>query len=222
VSGLIEKCNEFRLPLFILMIDFEKAFDSVEYAALFEALRRQSIPESAIRLLHTIYTSSQTTMHIGHSKTEIDVLRGVRQGDTISPKLFSACLQLVFERLNWDRRGIKIDGVYLSNLRFADDIALLSHDFDEIQAMAAELEQQARAVGLRINVKKTKLVCTEQIDRLSLPDFAVAGQTVEAVDEFIYLGQVIGATTKRDAFNQAGEPSSNISASSGLPELQCR
>ena len=55
---------------------------------------------------------------------KIRIKRGVRQGDTISPKLFTATLESIFRRLNWENKGVKIDGEFLSNLRLADDILL--------------------------------------------------------------------------------------------------
>ena len=39
INQVIEKCNEFNLPLCIAYIDYEKAFDSVEHAIIFKALR---------------------------------------------------------------------------------------------------------------------------------------------------------------------------------------
>ena len=40
----------------------------------------------------------------------------------MSPKLFTAVLEGVFQTLNWEEVGLKINGEYLSHLRFADDI----------------------------------------------------------------------------------------------------
>ena len=74
-------------------------------------------------ILKDIYTdSSVTDMHKESEK--IKIKRGVRQGDTISHKLFTATLESVFRRLNWENKGVKIDGEFLSNLRCADDIFL--------------------------------------------------------------------------------------------------
>ena len=56
------------------------------------------------------------------------IRRGERQGDTISPKLFPAAPESIFRRVddwfNWEIWGLNVDGVYLSHLRFADDILI--------------------------------------------------------------------------------------------------
>ncbi|VDL79271.1 unnamed protein product [Nippostrongylus brasiliensis] len=48
----------------------------------------------------------------------------VRQGGTISQKMFIAALQWVMESLNSNERRIRVDGKFLSNLRFADDVVI--------------------------------------------------------------------------------------------------
>lgn len=48
--------------------------------------------------------------------------KGVRQGETISPKLVTLVLWYIFKALNWEKQGINTNGRYLSFLRFADDI----------------------------------------------------------------------------------------------------
>ena len=64
------------------------------------------------------------TVHLHKECEKSWIKTGVSQGDTISPKLFTATLESIFRRLNWENEGVKIDGEFLSNLRFADDIFL--------------------------------------------------------------------------------------------------
>ena len=76
---LIEKCNEFKRPLCIGYIDYGKAFDSIE----------------------DTYTGATARVHMDSQVSEeIPILRGVRQGDSISPKLFTATIQEVFKMPN--------------------------------------------------------------------------------------------------------------------------
>ena len=53
VSQVIERCNEYEIPLCLAFIDFEKAFDSIKSNTIFEAIQRQSIEE-----LYTVLAKS--------------------------------------------------------------------------------------------------------------------------------------------------------------------
>ena len=69
-----------------------------------------------------------------HKDTEkIKIGKGVRQGDTYSPKLFTACLEAIFRKLSWESKGINIDGEHIKHLRFADNIALISDNAKHLQ-----------------------------------------------------------------------------------------
>ena len=64
---------------------------------------------------------------------EIPILRGVRQGDPISPKLFAATVQEVFKNAQLEEKGINRGGEKLSNLRFNDDVALTTEDVRDVE-----------------------------------------------------------------------------------------
>ena len=111
-----------------------------------------------MRTLADCYKDCTTTMQLFHRPLTIPIAKGVRQGDTISPKLFTAALQWVMKSLNWDERGIRVDGRFLSNLRFADDIVLFSSSITEAETMLKELNEVGKKIGLRINRKKTQFM----------------------------------------------------------------
>ena len=50
------------------------------------------------------------TIHLHKESVKIRIKREVRQGDTISLKLFTATLESIFRWLNWENKGVKIDG----------------------------------------------------------------------------------------------------------------
>lgn len=84
---------------------------------------------------------------------KIPIERGVRQGDTISPKLFILALEDIFKSLSWGRKDISIDGTYLNHLRFSDDVVLISTDPEELKAMFEQLHKVSKKVGLKISSK---------------------------------------------------------------------
>ena len=123
------------------------------------------------------------TVHLHKESEKIRIKRGVRQGDTISPKLFTATLESIFRRLNWENKGVKIDGEFLSNLRFADDIFLCTETPQELQQMLQKLSDESRRMGLKMNIAKTKVMVVDNTP------INVNNVLIENVQGYVYLGQ---------------------------------
>ncbi|XP_050310861.1 uncharacterized protein LOC126746595 [Anthonomus grandis grandis] len=104
---------------------------------------------------------------------------------TISPKLFTLALEDVFKTLDWNERGIKIDGKHLSHLRFADDIVLFSQNIIELQDMLAELQRESKRIGLTMNLNKTKVMSPDNIQ------VHIEDRIIDNVEEYVYLGHCI-------------------------------
>jgi len=86
-------------------VDYKKAFDSVEIRSVLEALYRNKelINSNYIKLIRDIYTDNSTTVCLHKYSNKIKI-KGVRQGDTISPKLFIACLEKIFRTIDWTKK----------------------------------------------------------------------------------------------------------------------
>ncbi len=57
----------------------------------------------------------------------------MKQGDPLSPNLFNSILEDIFQKIEWEERGIRIDEENLSNLRFVNDVVLISADVEELK-----------------------------------------------------------------------------------------
>ena len=126
LNKIIEKSNEYNLPLCIGFVDNKKAFDTVEHFAIFEALRKTNINEIYINILPNICSQATTRIHLDKLVSEeFSVHRGVRQGDPLSPKLITAVMEEVFTKADISE-GVNVDGENLTKLRFADDVALFN------------------------------------------------------------------------------------------------
>ncbi|VDO66954.1 unnamed protein product [Heligmosomoides polygyrus] len=133
--------REYTLPLCLTFIDLKKAFDSVETEAFINALLTQGVPTQYIRVLRELYSGFTTKISPFYNEAVIDVKRGVRQGDTISPKLFSATLENVMRELEWEDMGVSIDGWQLPRLRFADDIVLTTPSISQPERILTQPNQ---------------------------------------------------------------------------------
>ena len=79
-----------------------------------------------------MYINATSTIRLHKDSERISIKKGVRQGDTMSPKLFTAVLEQVFKTLDWEKAGLSINGDFLSHLRFADDITAVTNNPEEI------------------------------------------------------------------------------------------
>ena len=156
INQLIEKCTEYHKPICLAFVDYEKAFDSVETNAVLNTLQNQGIDQICIDVLARIYENGYAKVDLHKQGNAIPIRRGVRQGDTISPKLFTACLEDIFRKLNWSKRGISIHGRKLNSLRFADDVALMRREPSRKRGMLKRSGAESKKVGLKINMEKKK------------------------------------------------------------------
>ncbi|WKY04399.1 hypothetical protein Q1695_005415 [Nippostrongylus brasiliensis] len=108
--------REYKTPLRLTFIDLKKAFDSVETKAVIEALCKQGVSTQYVKILSELYKGFTTVITPFYNNVRINVKRGVRQGHTISPKLFNASLENIMRTLEWDDMGVKIDGRQLHHL----------------------------------------------------------------------------------------------------------
>ncbi|KAK6749059.1 hypothetical protein RB195_001584 [Necator americanus] len=121
VSKLIEVSREYKMPLCLTFIDLKEAFDSVETESVVEALDNQGVPTQYIKVLRELYSNFTIGISPFYKNIIIDVKRRVLQGDTISPKIFTATVENAMRKLEWDEMEVKIDGRQLHHLHFADD-----------------------------------------------------------------------------------------------------
>ncbi|VDM64948.1 unnamed protein product [Angiostrongylus costaricensis] len=92
-------------------------------------------------ILRELYKSFTTKISPFYNDMKIGVKRGVRQGNTISPKLFSVALQNVMRTLEWDNVGVKIDGGQLHHFGFADDIVRITPNISQAERMLDDFDK---------------------------------------------------------------------------------
>ena len=146
------------------------------------------INETSVIILKDTYTGATARIHIDNQVSEeIPILRGVRQGDPISPKLFTTTIQEVFKNAELEEKGINTDGEKLSNLRFADDVALTTEDVKDIEHQLNTVNEESLKIGLKIQKGKTKFITNiDTTDKIQ-----INGTEIEMVTNYKYLGQTI-------------------------------
>ena len=81
--------------------------------------------------------------------------------------------------------GIKIDGININNLRYADDTTLTAES-EELKSLLMKVKEESEKVDLKLNIQKTKIMAYGPIT-----SWQIDGETVETVADFIFLGSKI-------------------------------
>ena len=97
-----------------------------------------------------------------------------------------------------------MQGQYINNLRFADDIVLLAENEEDLQFLVSEVDTFSKKFGLTINKSKTAVQVLNR-DKIQL-NIQIDGKSLDQVENFIYLGGVISEipTSENDIKRRVG------------------
>lgn len=181
--------------MFVCFVDLEKAFDRMEWNRLLEILRIKGVDWKERRLIKNLYMNQSVIMVWEQAETrKIKLGRGVRQGCCLSPTLFNVYSSEMLKECIDGVRGIGIGGKRVECLRFADDMAVMAENELELLDMMKDLERACLKYGMKINVKKTKVMMLGRISKTI--NLTIEGKRLEEVKQFRYLECLISLDCK--------------------------
>ncbi len=124
-----------KLPGVILCIDFEKAFDLLNWNFLFKSLEKLNFGNVFINNIKTIYITESTVINNGNTGKFFTLQRGVRQGCPLSAYLFIIAIENLAIKICNDPniKGIKIRNNVIKISLLADDMTLLLQDLTSVK-----------------------------------------------------------------------------------------
>ena len=160
LSSVIRNRKSRGLDTFCAFVDFQKAFDWVSRdLLLYKLVTTFNIHGRLFNTLSTIYNSSISQIKLNGKLTPaFEVSSGVKQGDIVSPTLFSMYLNDLATGIKDLNCGIDINGHNLSILLYADDIVLMAADEMSLQKMLTFIRQWCNKWRMAINAEKTQVV----------------------------------------------------------------
>lgn len=160
-------CTKYHLnlgqPRCAIKLDIKKAFDTLNWGFLFEALRRMGFPPLFVKWIYTCISTCMISIKVnGSLEGYFKAQSGLRQGDPISPYLFvlamevlTACLKKATAdptfKYHWCTKDLAI-----THLVFADDVMLFSHgDWHSITCLLTAVNEFSGFSGLCPNREKS-------------------------------------------------------------------
>ncbi|KAL3677259.1 hypothetical protein R1sor_027207 [Riccia sorocarpa] len=180
---LMEQAKRKKQTLFVLFVDFSKAFDLVSRSKLHERLIEMEVPPELINAVVTLY--QRMKMKISSKGVAVDSTLGVIQGCPLSPTLFG----LLIDKFHWmceqASPGVAMGAAMIRLLIFADDVALFADSEAQMQTQIHTLEQFYAESGMRVNLAKTRWLRVGSSQEVT---FTFQGQKIEEDQSYRYLG----------------------------------
>ncbi|MCH86380.1 cysteine-rich receptor-like protein kinase, partial [Trifolium medium] len=208
-NEVVDEARKLQKELLLFKVDFEKAYDSVDWGYLDAVMRKMSFPTLWRKWIKECVCTTTASVLVNGSPTEEFLLeRGLIQGDPLSPFLFL----LAAEDLNVMMRAMVQSNIFtgysigsvnptvVSHLQFADDTLLLGvKSWANVHALRAVLVLFEAVSRLKVKFNKSMLVGVNIVDSWLAEAASVLGCIVGKVP-FMYLGLPIGGDPRRLSF----------------------
>ena len=154
IHDIMTECENDNTQGTLILVDFEKAFDTV-----FEL---SNLGEKFLNWIKVLQNGSQSLVsQNGFFLEPIELERGCRQGDPVSPYIFVVCAEIlgIAIRENKKIEGIEIFGYEHKISQYADDTTLITKNCkNSLNRILDTLNFFHKVSGLKVNIEKTKVV----------------------------------------------------------------
>ncbi|KAL4586081.1 hypothetical protein LXL04_010712 [Taraxacum kok-saghyz] len=204
INELITWAKKVKRKALIFKVDFDKAFDSINWGFLDSVLEQMEFSRKWRGWINGCLSSGRGSVIVNGSATnEFDFKRGVRQGDPLAPFLFilameglSLTMREACEQHRFQGISTPNGGPMLSHLMYADDVTFIG-DWSEMNLI--NLNRILRcfylASGLKVNLNKSKVFGVGVEDE-EIADLAGILNCDSGTFPFTYLGLPLGANMR--------------------------
>jgi hypothetical protein len=159
VQDIFEFCEKRNEEGLILGLDFEKAFDSLEWSFMLSTLKQFNFGDGFIKWIQILYTNSGIVIkNNGWLSSEIKPSRGIRQGCPVSALLFILAVEILAQNIRDNEKisGICVNDEEIKISQYADDTYMLLSDIESIKETLNMINEFSRIAGPKLNMKKTE------------------------------------------------------------------
>ena len=196
LATTIEKIKITNRKASIVFADISKAFNSMNRSAMLHNLYLYGLPGKINAGIKTMYENPETFVLSPDEATDFFFkTTGILRGDTLAPYLFiivvDYILRISFDPINnhgltLQKKSTSYPSNHITDLDYADCIALLSDKVNNAEILLQLLETAAHKVGLTLNSTKTEYMLLN-----GNVCYTLNSTSLNTVDDFRYIGSYI-------------------------------
>ena len=160
VQDIIQQIERNEEEGYVLQLDFQKAFDSIEWDFMFDTLKQFNFGKNITDMIALCYTKIEScVLNSGYTTSWFRLQKGVRQGCPLSAYLFLLCIEILAQKI---RNNNQILGIVSGQTEqklslFADDCTCLLKDIRSVKKTLQEINHFGLYSGLKLNTQKSVL-----------------------------------------------------------------
>jgi hypothetical protein len=207
VNEVIDLAKRTKKKCMIFKVDFEKAYDSVNWKFLEYMLVKFGFAKKWVAWIHACVCAGNLSVLVNGGPTrQVNISRGLKQGDPLAPFLFLLVVEglgLLMDRsvtLHFFKPFIiNNSGVAVSHLQYADDTLFIGEAcVENLWCVKAILRWFELMSGLKVNFAKSRLFGVE-LEESFLHGASNFLNCKIGKLPFIYLGLPVGANPRKES-----------------------
>ena len=193
---VLKNCKRRHTNLAMAYVDYKKAYDMIPHSWILKSLQLVGAADNIVNVLEKSMTKWKVQLNAGDKVLgDVNVKRGIFQGDSLSPLLFVICLIPMSLILRKMKAGYSLgkNQPKLNHLLYMDDLKLFGQSERDIESLVNTVHRFSCDIGMRFGIEKCGVIIMKRgkmvtCDGIELPD----GEKMKGVSEegYKYLGIV--------------------------------
>ena len=157
LEDIIDYSATLQIDSSLICLDFEKAFDSVNWYFMLSALKKFNFGNNFIKWVEILYNDPKISVkNNGHISSKFTAERGIRQGCPVSALLFLLVVEIMAIKIRecQDIQGFDIGNCNFKLSQYADDTTLMLSNIESIKNAVHIISSFSCMSGLKLNIDK--------------------------------------------------------------------
>ena len=189
---IMKDCKRRHKNLSMAWVDYKKAYDMVPHSWIIECMKLVNIAENITQFIERTMPNWKTVLTAsGKTLCEVDIKRGIFQGDSLSPLIFILCAIPLSTMLRKMKPGYTLGKVKVNNLLFMDDLKLFGKNENEIESLLSTVHDISVDIRMEFGIQKCGVLVMKRGKIVKSQGIKLRdGEVVKEIEEcgYKYLG----------------------------------